>query len=188
MSDLFAAREKVEKGANWRGSINVEIDGDVHQLTVRQLFDPEQWEVMSDIDLDEIEELRGELPEEKMEELDELQDKDTLTDDEEARLEELQAEIEDEELDIFGVLSFDTYKGLKKAAKYGVEPDESDIQYALANHTNEIQDAYGGMTNEDAKKYVNDHVIDPLIEKSTNFASFAMGIEVIGETLGDTKN
>jgi len=188
MSDLFAAREKVEKGAEWRGSINVEIDGEVHNLTVRQLFDPEQWEVMQDIDLDEIEALRDELPEDKMEELDELQEKDRLSDEEEARLEALQAEIEDSDIDIFGVLSFDTYNGLKKAGKYGVEPDESDIQYALTNHTNEIEEMYGGMSHDDAEKYVNDHVIEPLIEKSTNFVSFAIGIEVIGETLGDTKN
>ena len=188
MSDLFEAREKTEKGAEWRGSINVDIDGEAHELTVRQLRDPEQWEVMQDIDLDELEELQQTLPEEKMEELQDLQEADNLDDEEERRLENLQAEIEEEDIDLFSTLSFDTYEGLKTAAQYGVEPDQADIRQALAGHTEEVQEKYGGTSNEDAKQYVNDHVIKPMIERSTDFTSFAIGVKVLGETLGDTKN
>jgi hypothetical protein len=188
MSDLFEAREKTEKGAEWRGSINVDINDETHELTVRQLRDPEQWEVMAQIDLDELEALQGELPEEEMEELQELQEADRLSDDEEDRLEELQAEIEDEDIDLFDTLSYETYEGLKKTAKYGVEPDDADIRNALAESVEEIREMYGGSSNDDARQYLQDQMIAPMIEESTDFTSFAIGVKVLGETLGDTKN
>lgn len=188
MSDLFETRAKTEKGVNWRGTINVDVGGDTQELTVRQLCDPEQWEVMSLVDLDELEELQSNLPEEKMEELRELQSSDRLTDEEEERLEELQAEVGDEDIDLFDTLSFDTYKGLAQAAKYGVEPDDADIRVALTEHADEVENQYGDLSNESAKQYVNDAVIEPMIDNSTDFTSFAIGIKVLGETLGDTKN
>lgn len=188
MSDLFAAREKTEKGAEWRGSINVEISDETHNLTVRQLVDPEQWEVMQHIDLDELETLQDELPEDKMKELDELQEATSLTEAEKDRLAELEAEIEQSDVNLFDALSFETYQGLKLAAEYGVEPDEGDVQTALTNHVSEIREKYGSSANEDARQYLNDEVIPGLIEQSTDFTSFAIGIKVLGETLGDTKN
>lgn len=189
MSDLFEAREKTEKGASWRGSINVSIDGEQHDLTVRQLRDPEFWEVMSQVNTDELEELQADLPEEKMEEFRELQNKgDELTDDEADRLDELQREVEEEDINLFEVLSFETYRGLQTAAKYGVEPDEDDIQYAMTNHADEIESDYGGLSRKNAVDYCNDHVIAPLIERSTDFTSFAMGVKCLGETLGDSGN
>jgi len=188
MSDLFETRAKTEKGIEWRGSINVDMDGDTHELTVRQLTDPEQWEVMSLVDLDELDELQSQLPDDKMDELRELQSADTLSDDDEDRLETLQAEIEDEDIDLFDALSFDTYKGLKEAAKYGVEPDDEDVRVALSEHTGKIREQYGDSSNESATQYINDQVITPMIEESTDFTSFAIGIKVLGETLGDTKN
>lgn len=188
MSDLFEVREKTEKGADWRGSINVSIDGETKELTVRQLRDPEFWEVMSLIDTEELETLQSDLPEDKMSEFRDLQNKDTLSDEEADRLEELQNEVEDEDINLFEILSFDTYQGIKTAAKYGVEPDEGDIQTALTNHAGEINEKYGGTSHDDAVEYVNDHIIDPMIEESTNFTSFAIGVKCLGQTLGDTGN
>lgn len=188
MSDLFEAREKTEKGAEWRGTINVDIDGETHELTVRQLVDPEFWEVMTYIDTDELAELQADLPEEKMDEFQDLQTKDSLTDEEEQRLEELTEEVEEEDIDLFDALSYETYKGIKLAAEYGVEPDEEDIRTALTQHTAEISDQYGGTSNDEARQYVNDHVIKPMIENSTDFTSFAIGVRALGETLGDEGN
>lgn len=188
MSDLFEAREKVEKGASWRGSINVNIDDTNQNLSVRQLRDPEQWEIMQQIDTDELDSLQDDLPEDKMDELHDLQEADTLSEDDEDRLEKLQTELEGEDINIFEKLSYETYNGLKQAAKYGTEPDEEDIRYALTNKTDDIEDTYGSVNRDNAKQYINDDVINPMIERSTNFASFAIGIKVLGETLGDTKN
>jgi len=188
MSDLFSAREKVEKGAEWRGSINVDIGGDVMNLTVRQLVDPEQWEVMSKVDTDELEALQEQLPEDKMERLEELQEADTLSEAEEDELETIQTDIEEEEIDIFDTLSYETYSGLKTAAEYGVEPDQSDIQTVIANNADELEDTYGSMTENAAREFIQDRDIQPLVEKSTNFASFTIGVKVLGETLGDSKN
>lgn len=184
MSDLFEVRQKVEEGANWRGSITVSIGGEQQELTVRQLRDTEFWEVMSLIDTDEIEDLQSDLPEEEMEEFRDLQSKDDLTDGESDRLAELQDELEDTTGEnIFEELSFDTFKGIKKCAKYGVEPDDADIQRALTDAVGEIRDTYGGGSHEEARQYVQDTVIDPTIENSTNFTSFAIGVRVLGETL-----
>jgi len=189
MSDLFEVREKTEAGADWRGTIDVSIDGDHHELTVRQLRDPEFWEVMSLIDMDELESLQSELPEEKMEEYQELQDKDdTLTDEEEDRLAALQEDVEAANVNIFDALSKETYDGLVKAAKYGVEPDERDIQRAMTEHVDTIVEKYGSATNENARTYLNDTVVAPMIDRSTNFTSFAIGVKALGETLGDEGN
>lgn len=188
MSDLFEAREKTEKGAEWRGTINVDIDGDTHELSVRQLVDPEFWEVMTYVDTDELKDLQSSLPEDKMEEFRELQTKEDLTEAEEDRLQELTEEVESEEVNIFETLSFETYKGIKLAAEYGVEPDEEDIRLALTEHTGEINEMYGGTSNENAREYVNDHVIKPMIDRSTDFTSFAIGIRALGETLGEEGN
>jgi hypothetical protein len=94
MSDLFQTRKKVEDGAKWRGEINISIDGETDTLCVRQLPDSEFWEVMSLIDTDELNELQESLPDEQMEEYQELKEKEGLTDGEQNRLETLQAEIE----------------------------------------------------------------------------------------------
>jgi hypothetical protein len=188
MSDLFEAREKTEKGAEWRGSIHVDIDGETHELTVRQLVDPEFWEVMTYVDTDELEALQSDLPEETMEEFQELQEQDSLSDEEEDRLEELTQEVESQDIDIFEALSYETYKGLKLAAEYGIEPDQSDIQKALTQHTDEVEDQYGSKTQDAAKEYVNDHVVKPMLDNSTDFTSFAIGVRALGETLGDQGN
>jgi len=188
MSDLFEVRQKTEEGAKWRGTISVTIDDEQKELTVRQLRDPEFWEVMSSIDTDELESLQTELPEETMDEYEELQNKDSLTDDERERLDDLQEEVENADVNIFDVLSRDTYEGLKQAAKYGVEPDEADVQTALTQHVNDIEEQYGGTSHEDARQYVQDHVIEPMVERSTDFTSFAIGIRALGETLDSEGN
>jgi hypothetical protein len=188
MSDLFEVRNKTESGAEWRGEIDVVIDEDHHELTVRQLLDPEFWEVMSLIDTDELAALESALPEDKMEEYDELQESDDLSGEDRERLEELQAEIEESDINLFDTLSKETYEGLLTAAKYGVEPDAEDVRYALANFTNDIDDMYGGTANDDAEQYVNEQIIAPMIDRSTDFTSFAIGIKVVGATLDDEGN
>lgn len=188
MSDLFEVRQKTEEGAEWRGNINISVDGEQRELTVRQLRDPEFWDVMSQIDTDELERLQSDLPEDKMEEFRELQNADSLNESEQERLTELQANMEEQDINLFDELSYETYEGIKTAAKYGVEPDESDVQKLLTESTDEIEDKYGGTRHEDAVKYANDHIIEPMVERSTNFTSFAIGIKVLGETLGDSGN
>lgn len=187
MSDLFETRKKVEEGAKWRGTITIKLDGEQQELTVRQLRDPEFWDVMTSISMDEIEALQVDLPDDEMEEFRELQDSDDLDDEEQARLEELQAKVE-EDVDVFDTLSYETYEGIKQAGKYGVVPDEGDIQTALSRHTSEIEEEYGDMSNESARQYVQDYVVDPMVEESTDLASVAIGIKALGETLGESGN
>ena len=188
MSDLFQTRKKVEDGAKWRGEINVSIDGETDTLCVRQLPDSEFWEVMSLIDTDELNELQESLPDEQMEEYQELKEKEGLTDGKQNRLETLQAEIENSDVDMFDVISTETFEGIRKAAKYGVEPDDEDKRDALAQFTDEIRDQYGAATHEEAAKYINNTIIHPMINQATSFTSFTIGIKCLTETIGDTGN
>lgn len=192
MSDLFELRQKVEEGAKWRGSINVVIDDDSYELNVRQLRDPEFWEVMSQVDEDEIEDLQNklseELGEEKMEELQELRDKEDLTDDEEEKLQAMQTEMENQDINLFDTISLDTFNGLRQAAKYGVEPDQQDIQRILTQHGAEVDEMYGRATEDEARRWYNENELPALIDRCTNFVSFTIGIQVLGEAIGDTGN
>jgi hypothetical protein len=188
MSDLFEARSKTEEGASWRGEITVYIDDEDHDLSVRQLRDPEFWEVMSLIDREALRSLRGELDEEKMDEYQELRDGEDLDDDEQDRLEELQNELEEESVDIFERLDMDTFEGVRRAAKYGVVPDEADKREALIEQGDYIEEQYGyePTSSEDTEEYLNDE-ISAMIDRSTRFVSFTIGIQVLRETMGDSK-
>jgi hypothetical protein len=186
MSDLYGARAKVEKGTDWRGEITVAIDGDKQTLSVRQLNDTEFWDVMENVDIDEIKELQGDFEEDRLERFEELSEKDELTDEEETELENLQAEMEESNVNVFDVLSKSTFEGLKYAAKCAIVPDEEDVRKALVEDGEEIDDMYGSTDNEAARQYINDMVITPMIDESTDFSSFSIGVKAFMETL-DTK-
>lgn len=188
MSDLFETREKTEKGAQWRGEITISIDDVQMELCVRQLRDPEFWETMSLVDTDELENLQSALPEDKMEEFNELRDSDNLTTEEEERQEALQTEIEEQDVDMFDTISMETFSGIQKAAKYGVEPDAEDKREALIEHGDEIEEQYGRTSDDEAEQYINDKVIHPMIDRATGFTSFSIGIKVLTETIGNRGN
>lgn len=184
MSDLFDVRQKTEEGKEWRGEITVPMDGESKTLTVRQLVDTEFWEVGSYIDFDELQNLEDveDLDEDKVDEMRELSEKDELTDEEQDRMAELEEEL-DTEFNIFDAISMDTFLGIKKTAKYCVEPDENDIVQAMNNHAAEIEADYGVADDENARKYVNKNVIEPMIDDSTDLTSFMIGMKALEATL-----
>jgi hypothetical protein len=189
MSGLSQAKSKIKAGASWRGIINVEIDGDEVPLTVRQLRDPEFEEVMGLINRDELSELREAYPSDAIERLDELEDKDELTDEEEDELEDLRETIEESDVDVFEYLSSDTFEGIRRAAIYGIEPDEDDKREALRERAHQIEQEYGIKveTPEDTLPALQDEIED-MVRDSTNFVSFRMGMAVLTETVGDEGN
>ena len=189
MSDLFETKQKAKEGIEWRGTIRVTIDGEEHELSVRQLRDPELTEVMDLIDREELQDLRGQLPEDDMEEYRELQDSDELDEEEEERLAELEETLEEESGNVFDVLSKQTLEGLRLAAKYAVEPDEEDMQEAFMNRAAEIEKEYGVKVQEpeDVKPALQDD-IEYMIDNATGFMSFTIGIQCLVETAGDEGN
>lgn len=184
MSDLSVAKQKLKSGADWRGTISVDIDGESVELTVRQLRDPEFEEVMGMISRDELKELREQYPSAKMEELRELRHADELTDEEADRKEELEAEMEDVDVDIFDILSTETFQGIRQAAIYGVEPDDEDKQDAFKNRAHEIEREYGikVQTVDDVTEALQDEW-EEHIRNATNFTSFQIGMRVLTETV-----
>jgi len=190
MSDLFSVREKTEKGKKWRGEITIPDDGESNTLTVRQLVDTELWEVKSYIDFDELSSLdeNEDIDQDKLDELRELTESDDeLSDEEEERLSELEEEL-DSGFDILDSISMDTFIGIKKTAKYCVEPDNNDVVQVMNDHAAEIEDRYGTATQENAVKYANEEIVKPMIDDSTDLTSFMIGIKALEETLGDEGN
>lgn len=191
MSDLDAATSKTLKGAEWRGTITVPINEESHELTIRQLVDDEFYEISDLIDWDELEAYEEAVPDEIQTEYQDLteMDDEEMSEDEEARLDELETSLEDEMPRVFDVLSYSTFKGLQTAAKYGVEPDEADMANALKNKAHEIEAEYGVKvsTPEDTKVYFQEQ-IESMIENSTNFTSFVIGMKVLVETAGGEGN
>ncbi|UBF23173.1 tail assembly chaperone [Haloarcula tailed virus 2] len=204
MSDLFRATKKVKEGKLWRGSVHTVIDGEELEFTVRQLVDPELQEVLSKIDMDELEELKGDLPEELTEEYRELSEKeDELTDEESERLVELEDELSNVEGNLFDVLSNDTMDAFRMCAMYGVVPDDEDIATYFQNmdYVSMVEEEYGievktpkdlydaeldGRPNKSAgplKDTVQNMVLD-----MQKFASFSLGMKVFKETMGNRKN
>lgn len=192
MSDLNKAYEKTKKGASWRGTAIVGKEDEEMELCVRQMKDTEFIDVMSCINTDEIEELQEMMPEDLIEEHDELTEKDELSDVEQARLESLEEEIEDNAPDIMKHLSKETFEGLQLAAQYAVEPDDADMQEALLNHAREIEETSGYPNDvsspEHTRKWLKDKRIHPMIEDSTDFFSFELGMEALYATADEEGN
>jgi len=186
MSGFSKAKAKLKKGSDWRGEITVDIDGETVTLCVRQLTDPEMEEVMALFDRDEIEELRDEYPDDVREELDELRDKDELSAEEEERRSELQDEMEDAGVDVFGVLSEDTFEAVRLAAVYGVEPDAEDMQHAMRERAHEIEKEYGTQVQqpEDTRDALKDEWAER-VYNATDFVSFEIGMECLTATVGN---
>lgn len=189
MSDLNELKQKTKEGKEWRGTIRVTIDGDEKELTIRQLVDPELEEVMGLIDREELQALREDMPQDLMEEYKELQREEELGDEEQARFEELEETLQEQSPNIFDVLSSDTFEGIRQCAKYAVEPDEEDLQEAFMSRASEIEMEYGVKVQEpeDVKPALQDD-IEFMIENSTNFTSFTIGIQALVETVGDEGN
>lgn len=189
MSDLFDVKQKVKEGQDWRGSVSVEIDGVEKELCIRQLVDGEFYEVMEMINRDELSDLRDDLPEDVLEEYQDLRDTDDLSEDEVERKEELRETLEEESGDLFETLSKETFDGLKQCAKYAVVPDEEDKQAALRERGREIESEYGIKVQEpdDVLPALNDEIA-AMIDGSTNFLSFTLGMKCLVETVGNEGN
>lgn len=191
MSDFNIVEQKTVQGVEWRGSITVNIDGQEAELSVRQLRDPEFREVMGKIDRDELAQLRDSVPDGMWEEYRELQNKEERTEEETARMQEIADELEGDGQSLFDVLSDDTFDGLALAAKYGVEPDDEDLirKFSDPEYVARVEKEYGINAKQPADIYdaVKDDIVW-VIDNSTDFLSFTIGMQVLLETVGDSKN
>ena len=190
MSDLHVLREKTAKGKDWRGTIRVMLEDTEIELTVRQLTDPEMFEVMSMIDMEEVKSLRGDLPEEQLERFYDLQDKDELTEDEEEEFSELEELLNDKSSNLFENLSKETFNGIVTCAEYCVEPDNEDLKEAFMQDgwVAQKEKEYGEIkTPEDCYEPLKDDLRKD-IRNMTNFTSFNIGIMALMESVGDSKN
>lgn len=191
MSDLNKLTQKTKEGKEWRGEITVEDEDDELTLTVRNLTSPEIEDVFRLISRDELQQLREELPREKMEERNELLDidEDERTDAEQERLDELTEELQGAHMKMFDVLSEDTFEGIRLAAKKGVVPDKDDMNHALKERAYEIEEETNRQvsTPEDTFDFLKEELKDS-IKNHTRFIGFQIGMKVLKETGADEGN
>lgn len=192
MSDLFKAVDKTREGKDWRDTITLEHDGDELEFCIRQMKDGEFYEVMSRIDRDEIEELQDSLPQDLVEEYEGLQsmDSDERSEEGTERMHELEEEIEEKSPDFLDYLSTETFNGIRQAAKIAVEPDDEDMQLALREHARQIEEETGRDVREpeDTRQWLKDNKIAYIIDESTDFLSFALGMECLMATADEEGN
>jgi len=203
MSDVLQAMEKAEEGAEWRGNIRADIDGEVHDLTIRQLFDPEARKVESLIDTTVLREIREAIPDDVKDEYEDLQEKDDLDDDEEDRLRELTQQMNEAKEEVGTPDGF--FKAVRFAARKALVPDEDDVHEALADpeFVRYVEDEYDvGRVNEPEDLYdpdkegpveghpgpLKDHIQKTLIDRATDGASYQIGMKVLEESLEEEGN
>ena len=192
MSDLYKLRQKATEGKAWRGSINVQVDGDDLELAVRQLTDPEFYEVMSLIDIDEVSgDAMADMPDDELERYNELVMADELSDEEAEEMAELEELLADSSGNMFQEISQDTFEGILLCAEYAVEPTDEDLMAFFDDHEwlSQIEDEHGVTikTPDDCHEYVKSDLQD-IIRNLTDFSSFNIGIQALIETIDDTEN
>lgn len=195
MSDLIGFGGKVQQGSEWRGQIDVSIEGETYELTIRQLYDPEMRQVMELLDFEELEALGEQIEDSELwdryEELEAIaQDDDAELTDEQAReYEQVQHRLEDEGDMLFDELSGDTYKGLRLCAKFAVVPDREDVSDLLTDEEmiNELEDEYDERvrTRDDARRVLNQYY-DDMLDRTTGMTSYMVGLQALMEQAEDS--
>lgn len=204
MSDLLGLASKTEEGADWRGTIEVEMGGEMLEVTIRQLFDPEERRFRSMVDSEKIAEMQEAIPDDLAEELQELRSMspDDRSDGEEERMVELNQELQSHLSDIEEPDGL--YEALRYAAKKAVCPDDEDVRNALddAEIVKWAEDEYGVTVNTpedlyDASKEgpgagnpgpLKAYVQERIIDQSTDGTSYEIGMQAMQESLDTEGN
>jgi hypothetical protein len=196
MSEYFKSREKLIQGNNWRGTIDVEIDDESYEWTVRQISDDEYFDVISDIDRDSLSQFRDDIDEDKLEEFRELRDRDDLDDDEQERHDELREELED--TDILDRIDDDTFNAIRRAGMYGVVPSEDEVNHVMSltfeeqdrlfsEHKDKVpeivHDGNVRIQSRDVGEKVVKEDIKERLRNATDFLSFEVGMQVLKKTM-----
>ena len=190
MSGFNKLREKAAKGQEWRGDITVGSGDDALDLKIRQLNDPEYYEVMSGINHDELEELGDMMPEDDLERFRELDDMDDRTEEQEAEMQLLEEDLNRQSAQIFKIMSKETFEAIRTAAKYGVVPSEDDVREMMMDDSwvKDKEDMGYDVSHYDgAYEALNDET-PMIIDGQTDLESFEIGMEVIYETVGGEGN
>lgn len=198
MSDLLALDRKNREGDKWRGTIDVEVDGEDFDIKHRLLYDDEiahaidimGEETFKDVfaDADEMDD----EDREKVQRVQKLTSKDELTDEEQAELDELK---EDETIagmseEFFKLMDPDIVAALQYAAQQGVKADREDGDAVLEMTLEEQQNRFGDTAKglDDAMALAEDAITERLANRSTNLISVLVGSQVFFESLNSLGN
>lgn len=199
MSDLFAVDSKVQQGLEWRGTVEVEMDGESLELQHRDL-DTEEFSHTMDIigeetfaDLQErFGEMDGdaelELDESDLNRIDELQSKDELTDEEQAELAEYSDKVGGVDQIMAIVSTPSIVEGCRYAAKLAVVPDDDDIDHVMDMTLTEQEETFGetAKTRQQARKLAKErvkHIVDNARPRQ-GFTDIVIGLNVVFASTG----
>lgn len=137
--DWITARQKINKGVDWRDTANVSLGGTTAEIGHRLLHEPEYLEIKQALSLGELREYKDEHQTDAQERLLELQEKDELTDEEEAELDDLSAEVAQQTDEMEEALGTDAYDRLMWAGKRAIMPTQDDLEDFVFNAPTEVQ-------------------------------------------------
>lgn len=203
MSDWAKVRRTAIEGVKNRKTVEVEYEGETVEFTVRQLLDPEYFDVMSDINLEHLMDLQGDITQDEAERMLELIEIDDRTDEEESELEDLKAKAGDVNESFFDVVDDDTYQALRRCAMYVIVPDHEDVieMFQDGQFVSYVEEEYGVEVKRPEDLYDPEKDIDPdkwagpmkdemrkTLNRMGRMQSFNIGLEVFMSTLEDMGN
>ena len=181
------ARQKINKGVDWRGTQTVSIDGEEIPLGFRLLEEGEFTRVQSALPLDEMKgdaDGDGDLTDDQRRLL-ELQRKDSLTDEEREEFEELSQAVTDGEGGSFeDHLDEEAYDAILWAGKKAMMPTEGDIEDILTLPPNQQEVILGESGSMDSER-VEELLKQDMIETTANQPypiKLTLGINAFFET------
>lgn len=200
MSDLLALDRKNREGDKWRGTIDVEVDGEEFDIKHRLLYDDEiahAIDIMGEETFKEVFANADEMDDEDREKVKRVQqltgkNEDELTDEEQVELDELR---EDETIagmseEFFKLMDPDIVGAMQYAAKQGVKADREDGDAVLEMTLEEQQERFGDTAKglDDARELAEKSITDRLANRSTKLVSVLVGSQVFFESLNSLGN
>lgn len=167
--DILKAKDRTQQGREWRGTIEVPVDGEPLTYGYRLLMETEMTQLDSALPDEggiDPEELDEEL-QEKYEELTDIQEipESDRSEDEQERAEQLAEEIQSKAGDARDGFGAEAYEKILEAGVWAVKPNPSDVEAvwekppdeqericgAIPNSKSDVEDALTGIAEDSIK-------------------------------------
>lgn len=181
----ITARRKINEGTDWRGTANVSIDGQTHEIGFRLLNESEYLDVKRVVPLSELKDYQDENESDAEERLRELAGKDELTEAEEEELEDLQGEVASMQDQIEDALGTEAFNKILWAGKQTVMPTEDDIRDVLdmpPTQQREILPHVPDYLDEETVEELLKQDMEEQIENQPYLIKFTIGMQAFLET------
>lgn len=186
--DIIRANDKISDAKSWRGTVNVDIDGETITFAHRLLNENEYLRLKKSLDMDAARDEAGNVGQtDAQERLLELQQKEELTDEEEQELQKLTEQVAGQTGEIEDALGDEGYELITEIGRDAIEPSDEDVEY-MYNNELEFQQFAG--LEQLPNPFTKDEVRDILREKYRDMVAdqpypikLNVGMQALGETI-----